>query len=187
LEKISLSKIECEDWLGELLSKYRKKHNLETWKDTLHGLVRELLEKAEKPAEAQPSNALPVAMEGQLSSPMMPSLPQQAQPPPSEFSTESRAERHLPSDEALQKQRDFMKPSQIQLAYMKQKARDKAKLEGMKEREEWRKQVKADRYEREYYEDKKRREERELQKRRSGRVTIEQPNSGPAPSNPDWA
>jgi hypothetical protein len=91
VEKISRrTTYEPSEDIYQLLEGYRKKHKTDGFKDTLESMIHSFKteisdltaklyekEKAEKPAEVLPSMSLPVATEGQLSSPSS----QQAQTP----------------------------------------------------------------------------------------------------------
>jgi hypothetical protein len=141
-EKISSSvrlHFDTSEWLGDLLTQFRKKNKLDSWKDTVEGLCKELVEKV-----AERTASLPFSQAGN-NAPPAPATQQPQQPQP--------------------EKRSFLTPSSVEIAYMKEKARQKARteatLERAKQREEFRTQALADREEYEYALWKKRQDEKD--------------------------
>jgi hypothetical protein len=197
---------DADEWLSTELAKYRKSNKLDDWKSTLQGYILSLKEKAEKPAEAStlPASAITATDVSPQGGSQQAQTPQDTffkngneksevgiagtSPHTSPTSTPFNPNLHGADLASICKKqpiiRDWLR-NYLNSYYAegREQVHTQAVLERKQQAEEFRKQALADRQQQEDFHRKKREEHRG----RSGHVTIEQPNSGPAPSNPDWA
>lgn len=136
----------------ELLDKIQAEHHLETRQDAMHRIFEILLQ--ERPA----SNCVGKAAAPEPAGNSIPSL----NSPPNGSSPLGSG--NAPVQAAPPQKRSFLTPSAAEVAYMKEKMRQKARTEAMQERlkikADFRKQAAADKHEYEYSLWKKRQEEK---------------------------